>query len=68
MSLIKLHFFSMSGHALADTLFGGRPRKVRYEQIPTAVFSQPPAASVGLTEHQVDRTIIVFFVIYVRVQ
>jgi len=38
------------GHALADTLFGGKPTPIKYHCIPTAVFAQPPAASVGLTE------------------
>ena len=38
------------GHAFADTVFGGRPTPVVHDQIPTAVFSQPPAAAVGLTE------------------
>ncbi len=38
------------GHAVADTLFGGRPTPVHHDHIPTAVFSQPPAATVGLTE------------------
>ncbi len=40
------------GHALADTLFGANPRKVDYSCIPSAVFSQPPLAGVGLTEGQ----------------
>ena len=40
------------GHALADTLFGNRPRGVSYDNIPTAVFSSPPVATVGLTEEQ----------------
>jgi glutathione reductase (NADPH) len=40
------------GHALADTLFGNRPRGVSLETIPTAVFSIPPIATVGLTEAQ----------------
>jgi glutathione reductase (NADPH) len=39
------------GHALADTLFGNNPRKANYENVPHAVFSSPPIASVGLTEH-----------------
>jgi glutathione reductase (NADPH) len=39
------------GHALADTLFGSNPRKAEYENVPSAVFSSPPIASVGLTEH-----------------
>jgi glutathione reductase (NADPH) len=38
------------GHAVADTLFGGRPTPIRHEHIPTAVFAQPPAACVGLAE------------------
>jgi glutathione reductase (NADPH) len=38
------------GHALADTLFGGRPRTLDFENIASAVFSQPPIATVGLTE------------------
>jgi glutathione reductase (NADPH) len=38
------------GHALADTLFGGRPRHVSLKNVPTAVFSAPPLATVGLTE------------------
>nr|HEX4313541.1 FAD-dependent oxidoreductase [Kofleriaceae bacterium] len=38
------------GHAVADTLFGARPTPVHHQLIPTAVFSQPPAACIGLTE------------------
>jgi glutathione reductase (NADPH) len=38
------------GHAVADSLFGGRPRTLDYENIASAVFSQPPIATVGLTE------------------
>jgi glutathione reductase (NADPH) len=40
------------GHAFADTVFGGNPRKVDYDAIPTAVFSNPPISSVGLTEEE----------------
>jgi glutathione reductase (NADPH) len=40
------------GHAFADTVFGGNPRTVDYSCIPSAVFSQPPLAGVGLTEGQ----------------
>ncbi len=40
------------GHALADSLFGGRPRRISLENVPTAVFSTPPIATVGLTEEQ----------------
>lgn len=36
---------------LADNLFGGRAQKtLDYAHVPTAVFSQPPLATVGLTE------------------
>ncbi|WP_430414462.1 glutathione-disulfide reductase [Parasphingorhabdus sp.] len=38
------------GQAFADTVFGDNPRTVDYHCIPSAVFSQPPIASVGLTE------------------
>lgn len=38
------------GRALADTVFGGMPRTMSYENIPTAVFTTPEAATVGLTE------------------
>mgnify|MGYP000087131969 CR=1 FL=1 len=38
------------GHALADTLFGGKRRSTHYDHIPSAVFSQPPLAGVGPTE------------------
>jgi glutathione reductase (NADPH) len=40
------------GHAFADTQFGDTPRRVDYECIPSAVFSHPPLAAVGLTEAQ----------------
>jgi glutathione reductase (NADPH) len=39
------------GHAVSDTLFGNRPTPIRHHLIPTAVFAQPPAASIGFTEH-----------------
>ena len=38
------------GQAFADTVFGGKPTLVDYECIPSAVFSHPPLAGVGLTE------------------
>jgi glutathione reductase (NADPH) len=40
------------GHAMADSLFGGRPRRISLENVPTAVFSTPPLATVGLTEEE----------------
>lgn len=40
------------GRALADTLFGGQPTAVVHEGIPTAVFAQPPLATVGASEQQ----------------
>jgi glutathione reductase (NADPH) len=40
------------GHALADSLFGENRRKVSLENVPTAVFSIPPIATVGLTERE----------------
>jgi glutathione reductase (NADPH) len=38
------------GHALADTLFGRKPRKASYENVPSAVFTSPPIGTVGLGE------------------
>ena len=38
------------GQAFADTVFGNKPTKVDYSCIPSAVFSHPPLAGVGLTE------------------
>ncbi|MCL4801919.1 MAG: glutathione-disulfide reductase [Burkholderiales bacterium] len=40
------------GAKLAATLFGGKPSAVDHEAVPTAVFSQPPVATVGLTEEE----------------
>ncbi len=40
------------GHAFADTVFGNAPRTVDYGAIPTAVFSSPPIAGVGMTEEE----------------
>jgi glutathione reductase (NADPH) len=40
------------GQAFADTVFGNKPTKVDYNCIPSAVFSHPPLAGVGMTEGQ----------------
>jgi glutathione reductase (NADPH) len=40
------------GQAFADTLFGGKPTRVDYGCVPSAVFSHPPLAGVGLTESE----------------
>jgi glutathione reductase (NADPH) len=40
------------GAAVADMLFGGRPTAADHADVPTAVFSQPPIGTVGLTEAQ----------------
>jgi glutathione reductase (NADPH) len=40
------------GQAFAETHFNGNPTCVDYENIATAVFSQPPVGTVGLTEAQ----------------
>jgi len=45
------------GHALADTLFGGNPWVVDHALVPSAVFSHPPLASVGMTERQARDTL-----------
>lgn len=38
------------GQAFADTFFGNKPHRVDYSCIPSAVFSHPPLAGVGMTE------------------
>jgi glutathione reductase (NADPH) len=40
------------GQAFADTFFGNTPTRVDYGCIPSAVFSHPPIAAVGMTEGQ----------------
>ncbi|WP_341527182.1 glutathione-disulfide reductase [Nostoc sp. UHCC 0302] len=38
------------GIAFANTVFGNKPQKLDYDYIPSAVFSRPEAASIGMTE------------------
>jgi glutathione reductase (NADPH) len=38
------------GHAFADTVFGNRRSTVAHQGVPTAVFTTPEAAAVGMTE------------------
>ncbi|HYD25977.1 MAG TPA: glutathione-disulfide reductase [Croceibacterium sp.] len=45
------------GQAFADTVFGGKPATVDYACVPSAVFSHPPLAGVGLTEGQARNTL-----------
>jgi glutathione reductase (NADPH) len=40
------------GQAFADTIFGNKPTRVDYENIPSAVFSHPPIGGVGMTESE----------------
>ena len=40
------------GQAFSDTFFGAQPCRVDYDAIPSAVFSHPPLAGVGMTESQ----------------
>ncbi len=40
------------GHALVDRLYGQKERHISYENVPSAIFSHPNAAQVGLTEAQ----------------
>ena len=49
------------GHAFADTIYGDMPRAVSYDAVPSAVFSQPNIASVGLSQEQAEE-------VYGRVQ
>lgn len=40
------------GRAVAETLFHDRPTVMDHEGVPSAVFSQPPVGSVGLSEER----------------
>ncbi|WP_286829666.1 MULTISPECIES: glutathione-disulfide reductase [Kordiimonas] len=44
------------GHAFALTVFGGTPTSPEHDAIPSAVFSQPPIGTVGMTEQQARET------------
>lgn len=44
------------GHAFALTVFGGAPTSPEHDAIPTAVFSQPPIGTVGLSEAEARDT------------
>lgn len=39
------------GHAFADTVFGGKDVSFDHDTVASAVFTTPPAGSVGLSEH-----------------
>ena len=43
------------GRAIAETLFNDNPTKMDHENVPSAVFSQPPIGAVGLTEERARR-------------
>ncbi|WP_375421269.1 glutathione-disulfide reductase [uncultured Sphingomonas sp.] len=45
------------GQAFADTMYGNKPTRVDYTNIPSAVFSHPPLAGVGLTESEAKQTL-----------
>jgi len=38
------------GHCFADTVFGNKPRSPDHDNVPAAVFSQPPVGTIGLSE------------------
>ena len=40
------------GQAFADTVYGGKPTRVDYDCVPSAVFSHPPIGAVGMTESE----------------
>jgi glutathione reductase (NADPH) len=43
--------------AFADTVFHGRPTAYDHEAVPTAVFSQPPVGTVGMTEAEARKAL-----------
>jgi glutathione reductase (NADPH) len=40
------------GRAIAETLYNNNPMKISHENVATAVFSQPPVGTVGLSERE----------------
>jgi glutathione reductase (NADPH) len=44
------------GRAIAETLYNNNPITMDHADVPTAVFSQPPIGTVGLTEEAARRT------------
>jgi glutathione reductase (NADPH) len=40
------------GRAIAETLYNNNPMKISHDNVATAVFSQPPIGTVGLSEHE----------------
>ncbi len=45
------------GRAIAETLFNNNPMTVDHRNVATAVFSQPPVGTVGLTEEDARRQV-----------
>jgi glutathione reductase (NADPH) len=45
------------GRALAETLFNNNPIEMDHANVPTAVFSQPPVATVGMSEHDARQAV-----------
>jgi len=45
------------GRAIAETLFNNNPMTVDHRNVPTAVFSQPPVGTVGLSEEAARETL-----------
>lgn len=41
-----------AGRLLADRVFGGKTAVMSYQNVPTAVFTDPPIGTVGLTEEE----------------
>lgn len=48
------------GRRLAEHLFNEQPLTMSYQDVPTAVFSSPPAATVGKTEEQLREAGVAF--------
>jgi glutathione reductase (NADPH) len=42
------------GRALAETLFNASPTRMDHADVPSAVFSQPPVGTVGLSEERAE--------------
>ena len=52
---------------MADTLFGNNPRVFDHKDVASAIFSQPPAAAVGLTEEEAAKGLLSYVFRYLSV-